>query len=162
MGQRGPKPKLPKIAKLEGNPGKREVVDSGIDALGEPFAPEHLTDEARACVEVIKASMPPTVFSALDSYTLSAFATAWSVHKKAALEISNPDFKWVVSSARGGDQPNAWLRILDKQAALLATLGDRLGLNPKARAALHVPAEQPKSRFDGLLGQSASLPSSRH
>ena len=35
----------------------------------------------------------------------------------------------------------------------MATLGDRLGLDPKSRAALKLPdAKQRKSKFDGLLG----------
>ena len=152
MGLRGPRPKLPQIRRLEGNPGKRPIIDSGIEGLGKPFVPEHLCDDARGCFEVIKASMPPGIYSALDTYMLSAFAVAWAIHKRASHETANPDFKWVVESARGGSQPNPWLRIVSQQAAILASLGDRLGLNPKARAGLHVPAERPRSKFDGLLG----------
>jgi hypothetical protein len=50
---------------------------------------------------------------------------------------------------------------LNAQAALIASLGDRLGLNPAARAALKLPrARQQKSKFDGLIGrQGLSLPS---
>lgn len=65
-------------------------------------------------------------------------------------------------SERGNQQPNPWLRTLDKQAALLASLGDRLGLNPRARADLKLPAEKPRSKFDGLIGQSASSGLSKH
>lgn len=163
MGKRGPRPKLPEIARLEGNPGKRPIVDSGIDALGEPFVPEHLHDDAQACMEVIKASMPPSVYSALDTYALAAFATAWAVHKRAAHEMNNPGFEWTVVTASGSLQPSPWIKIANSQAALLASLGDRLGLNPKARAALKLPDEKPRSKFDGLLGaQTASSPSSRH
>jgi hypothetical protein len=36
---------------------------------------------------------------------------------------------------------------------MLASLGDRLGLDPKSRAALHLPdAGQRPSKFAGLLG----------
>lgn len=161
MGKRGPRPKLPEVARIEGNPGKRPIVDSGIEASGDVFVPEHLPDDAEGCIEVVRQSMPPKVYAALDSFTLAAFATAWAIHKRATHEINNPGFQWVVASARGGEQPNAWLRILDKQAALLASLGDRLGLNPKARAALQLPDDdRPKSKFQGLVairgGRSAS------
>ena len=152
MGLRGPRPKLPEVKRLEGNPGNRPIIDSGIAGLGVPFAPEHLCDDARGCLEVIKASMPPGVYSTLDSYLLSAFAAAWATHKRATHEIANPGFEWVVKSPQGGSQPNAWVRIANQQAALLASLGDRLGLSPKARASLHVPEEKPKSKFDGLIG----------
>jgi phage terminase small subunit len=57
-----------------------------------------------------------------------------------------------VKSARGGRQLNPWLRILNHQAMLMASLGDRLGLSPKARASLHMPEDRPASKFDGLLG----------
>ena len=43
---------------LEGNPGKQVLEMAGIAGLGEPFVPEHLMDDARGCIEVIKQSMP--------------------------------------------------------------------------------------------------------
>lgn len=156
MGKRGPKPKLLALDRLEGNPSKRVIEESGIEALGEPFIPEHLADDARGCIEVIKASMPTTVYSALDSFLLSAFATAWALHKLAAHKINDPDFRHVFEVGDGGAQMQSpWLAILNKQAALMATLGDRLGLDPKSRAALKLPgAKQRKSKFAGLLGQN--------
>jgi phage terminase small subunit len=156
LGKRGPKPKLAALAKLEGNPGKRVIEESGIEALGEPFIPEHLSDDARGCIEVIKQSMPSNVYSALDSFILSAFATAWALHKLAAHKINDPNFLHVYKVGdNGAEAQSPWLAILNKQAALMATLGDRLGLDPKSRAALKLPdAKQKKSKFAGLVGQS--------
>ncbi len=161
MGKRGPKPKLSALDKLEGNPSKRVVEESGIEALGEPFTPEHLSDDARGCIEAIKMSMPSGVYSALDSFILSAFATAWALHKLAAHKINDPAFEHVIEVGDNGAQAQSpWLAILNKQAALMATLGDRLGLDPKSRAALKLPgAKQRKSKFAGLLGQTGSSPS---
>lgn len=161
MGKRGPKPKLAAIDRLEGNPSRRVIEESGIEALGEPFIPEHLSDDARGCIEVIKASMPSSVYSALDSFLLSAFATAWALHKLAAHKINDPAFEHVFEVGDNGAQMQSpWLAILNKQAALMATLGDRLGLDPKSRAALKLPgAKQKKSKFAGLLGQAGSSPS---
>jgi phage terminase small subunit len=68
------------------------------------------------------------------------------------MEVGKPDFEHVVKSSRGGRQVNPWLRILNQQVTLMASLGDRLGLNPKARASLHMPEDRPASKFDGLLG----------
>lgn len=161
MGKRGPKPKLSALDKLEGNPGKRVIEESGIEALGEPFTPEHLSDDARGCIEAIKMSMPAGVYSALDSFILSAFATAWALHKLAAHKINDPAFEHIIEVGDNGAQAQSpWLAILNKQAALMATLGDRLGLDPKSRAALKLPgAKQRKSKFAGLLGQTGSSPS---
>jgi phage terminase small subunit len=157
MGKRGPRGKLAAVEALEGNPGKRLIEESGIEALGQPFVPEHLMDDARGCIEVIKQSMPTSVYSALDSFHLAAFGMAWAIHKKAALEISNPSFEWIVINSAGSQTQSPWLKILNGQAAIIASLGDRLGLDPKSRAALKLPtAKQKKSKFAGLIGQSGS------
>lgn len=156
MGKRGPRKKLADLERLDGNPSKRVIEESGIEALGEPFIPEHLSDDARGCIEAIKMSMPASVYSALDSFLLSAFATAWSLHKLAAHKINDPTFQHVITVGdNGAEAQSPWLAILNKQAALMASLGDRLGLDPKSRAALKLPgAKQRKSKFAGLLGQS--------
>ena len=152
----GRRKKLPQLEKLEGNPGKRPIAEPAVAAGGEPFVPEHLPDDAQACIEVIRRSMPPKVYSTLDSFALAAFATAWAVHKRAAYKINNPDFAWTVVSARGGEHPSPWIRILNDQARVMAALGDRLGLDPKSRAGLTLPEEKPRSKFDGLIAQAGS------
>jgi phage terminase small subunit len=160
MGKRGPRGKHPALEALEGNPGKRLIQESGIEALGEPFVAEHLMDDARGCIEVIKQSMPVNIYSALDSFHLAAFGMAWAIHKKAALEISNPSFDWIVTNSAGSETQSPWIKMLNGQAAILASLGDRLGLDPKSRAALKLPgARQRKSKFAGLIGQLGSSPS---
>ncbi|WP_375414638.1 P27 family phage terminase small subunit [uncultured Bradyrhizobium sp.] len=152
----GRRKKLPDIERLDGNPTKRVIEESGIEALGEPFIPEHLSDDARGCIECIKASMPSTVYSALDSFILSAFATSWALHKLAAHKINDPAFEHVITVGdNGAEAQSPWLAILNKQAMLMASLGDRLGLDPKSRAALKLPgAKQRKSKFAGLIGQT--------
>ena len=97
--------------------------------------------------------MPPNVYSVLDTFALSAFATAWAIHKKATLVISHPQFQYIEQSKRGAGIESAWIKMQRQQAALMASLGDRLGLDPKSRAAFKMPdARQQKSKFAGLLG----------
>jgi P27 family predicted phage terminase small subunit len=152
MGKRGPRGKLPEIERLEGNPGKRTVVDDGVSGLGSPFIADHLAADAKECIAAIKASMPPKIYSALDSYILAAFATAWSIHKRATEEVANPEFCHIAITPMGDKKPHAWLKILNEQAKLMASLGDRLGLDPKSRAALSLPKEdKPVSKFAGLV-----------
>lgn len=160
----GRRKKIPELERLDGNPTKRVIEDSGIEALGAPFVPEHLSDDARGCIEVIKQSMPGKVYSALDSFHLAAFGTAWALHKLAAHKINEPGFQHVYEVGDNGAQAQSpWLAILNKQAMLMASLGDRLGLDPKSRAALKLPsAKQQKSKFAGLIGQDGSLHSSRN
>ena len=90
---------------LEGNRGKRPIDLPEVEASGEPFIPEHLPDDARGCIEVIKSSMPPGVYSGLDSFLLAAFAMAWFVHKRAAHEIGNPDFAFTVPARQARKRP---------------------------------------------------------
>jgi phage terminase small subunit len=148
------RPKKPAaIKRLEGNRGRRTIEEFGVESLGQPFIPEHLMDDARGCIEVIQKSMPPGVYSALDSFHLAAFGTAWAIHKRAAIEVSNPKFAWTARNATGGQVPSPWIKILSQQAAILASLGDRLGLDPKSRTALKLPpARQQRSKFEGLIG----------
>lgn len=151
------KKNIPAIQILEGNPSKRLLNAAGVEGLGEPFTPEHLMPDARGCVEVIQASMPPRVYSRLDSFTLAAFGMAWAIHKKAAAEIARPDFEWLVPNQNGNLHPNEWLKILNAQVPILVSLGSRLGLDPHARASLSQPsARDPESKFAGLIGHNSS------
>jgi phage terminase small subunit len=146
---------------LEGNPGHKVIQDIGIEALGEPFIPEHLMDDARGCIEVIKQSMPTKVYSALDSFHLAAFGVAWALHKMAVIKISDPQFKAMCELNVKAAAP--WLAILNAQAQVMVSVGARLGLDPASRAALKLPgAKQQKSQFAGLLGQTALLNSSKN
>jgi hypothetical protein len=129
--------KLSAVEALEGNPGKRVIEESGIEALGEPFVAEHLMDDARGCIEVIKQSMPSSVYSALDSFHLAAFGMAWAIHKKASLEISNPAFAWIVTNSAGSETQSPWIKMLNGQAAggsfyraMSSESGTKHGLNP--------------------------------
>lgn len=164
MGARGRKPKLPAVAELEGNPGKRRIDRSGeVKGEGVIFVPDHLADDAKACIEVIRSSMPPGTYAKVDSFALSAFASAWALHKEAVKQIADPEFEHIVSTAQGGQVANPWISILQKQAQTMAALGDRLGLDPKSRASLRLPSEAPRSKFAGMLGgQTESSDSSRH
>jgi P27 family predicted phage terminase small subunit len=152
MGRRGPRRKLAEINRLEGNPGRRLIEETGIEALGSPFIPEHLSDDARGCMDIIKQSMPSSVYSALDSFLLSAFAMAWAIHKRATHEIGAPGFQWTTASKRGSPQASPWIRTANQQAGIMAALGDRLGLDPKSRAALKLPITKSRSKFEGLIG----------
>jgi phage terminase small subunit len=139
-----------KSGRLDGNPSRRLIEESGIEALGEPFIPEHLCDDARGCIEVIKQSMPSHIYSTLDNFILAAFGTAWAIHRKAVLAISDPNFKWIDKSKRGaGVESGAWIKIARQQATLMASLGDHLGLDPKSRGTQDARRETAEEQIRG-------------
>lgn len=153
---RGRPRKLPHLKLLEGNPGKRAIEDIGLQATGEAFAPEHLHEDAVACFELIRRSMPPHTYATVDTFALAAFATAWAWHKRATHESNNPEFKPIVIGSKGQEQPNPWFKLLKAMSEEMRTWGDRLGLDPKSRMALRMPDEQPRSKFHGLIGAGGS------
>jgi phage terminase small subunit len=145
--------KLSIIRRLEGNRSRTPIEDYGIEISGVPFVPEHLADDARGCMEVVIRSMPPKVYGTVDTFVLAAFAEAWALHKHATHVIAAPRFKHVLEITR----INPWIKIRNEQAMLIATLGDRLGLNPKARDQIKLPkGAQQASKFDGLIGLEGS------
>jgi P27 family predicted phage terminase small subunit len=142
--------RLPELKRLEGNPGKRPIEDLLIVPDGTAFAPEHLDDDATACLELIRGQMPPNVYASVDSFALSAFATAWAIHKRASLALQGEEL--VVEGAKGGQVKNPLVDIINSQGRLMVSLGARLGLDPVARLGLKMPPERQRSKFDGLLG----------
>ena len=161
MTGRGRKKKPSAIKVLDGNPGKRRIVEPEINPTGDIFIPPHLDDDAQACIEVIKRSMPPQLYRAIDSFALSAFATAWAWHKHAAHVMADPEFSPIIIDVTGNQKVSPWFRVLNSQSAEMRSWGDRLGLAPSARASLKLPGQAAEaSKFGGLIahaGSSSSL-----
>lgn len=154
--------KAPEVRRLEGNPGKRPILDPVVTASGSVVAPDHLSEDAKACIEVIKRSLPPKTYAACDAFLLAAYASAWAEHKRCVEEVNKPEFKRVEAGSQGQPVLNPWLKHMNEQARLLQSIGARLFLDPVARAALKLPDEKPASKFDGLIGQNESYASSKH
>ena len=162
MAPRGPRKKLAAVDRLDGNPSNRDLPDFGVEATGSVFIPEHLHEDAMACIEVIKGSMPPATYAKVDSFALAAFATAWALHKRLTHDVNAPDFEMTLTNGAGTLYLNPKIGGLTKQAQVMASLGDRLGLDPKSRQGLKLPSEKPKSKFDGLVGGTAQTGRAAH
>lgn len=154
MGARGPRPETPEMQALKGNPGKRKKRAPSLRPTGDVIIPNYLEGDARECFEMIVSAMPPQTYASTDVGGIAIFAVAWADHKKAteALKTEPP----LVPGARGGLVANPWFRIRSDAARLMMSMGDRLGLDPKARAGLAQAPEAPKSKFSGLIGRSAA------
>lgn len=152
----GPVRTLPAIERMNGHPnkGRPPAIGDFLTPKGNPFCPAHLEEEAQSCMEVVMASMPDGVYSQVDTYALAAFATAWAKHAEAAHKLQDPVLGGSVITVNGEQKINPWLRVLDREALMMASLGDRLGLNPRARLSIQLPRDRPQSKFDGLTGRT--------
>lgn len=149
--------KSPDERRLDGNPGKRPIPVDIFVPEGAPFVPDHLHEDAQACAEHIIRSLKTKRLTAPDSYALAAFSTAWAWHKEATHQMNAPKFAPVVEGSKGTPVPNPWFKILNDQARIMLAFAPKLYLTPADRARLPSdPADKPRSKFDGLLGQSAS------
>lgn len=149
MGARGPRPETPEMQALKGNPGKRKKRPPSIRPAGDVYIPNYLEGDARECFEMILAAMPPATYAATDTGGIAVYAVAWADHKRAteALKVEPP----LVPGAKGGLVKNPWFAIRSDAARIMMAMGDRLGLDPKARAAIAPRQEEKKSKFAGLI-----------
>lgn len=153
MGARGPRPETPEIQALKGNPGKRKKRAPSIRPNGDVYIPNYLDDDARECFEMIVSAMPPSTYSSTDAGGIAVYAAAWADHKRATEALKTEPA--LVPGSTGNLSVNPWFKIKNEAARIMMAMGDRLGLDPKSRAGLVAPEEKPKSKFAGLIGQSA-------
>src|SRR5215217_4712758 len=139
--------KPPEVRKLEGNPGKRRIPEPVVRATGKIFEAKHLTADAKACIEVIRNSLPIKTFAALDSFLLTSFAEAWSLHKAAVIAIQAEGH--ISEGSTGQPVVNPWIKVLNEQARIMLALSGKLYLDPVSRLAIRTD-EQPKSKFSDL------------
>jgi P27 family predicted phage terminase small subunit len=135
---------------MDGNPGKRPINQDIPVSLGMPVCPDHLNEYARKTWNLITDNMPSRLYGAVDTNVLAAYCVAASLHRDCVIELKTSGA--VVTSEGGAPYQSPWISILNRQAALIATLGTRLGLDPAARNNLSVKPDGPVSRFAGLVG----------
>lgn len=159
MGARGPRPQLPEVKRVTGDSGKRKKENKPaatvvVAAPGAPFVADFLGDIEKQCIEQIRAMMPPAVYSKVDGFILAAYATQWATFRQATIERQT-DTRLMIPGSTGQMVTNPLIGTQMKALEKMAALGDRLGLDPKARAALSLPSEAPKSKFAGFIGGKA-------
>jgi P27 family predicted phage terminase small subunit len=101
---------------------------------------------------MIVSAMPPETYASTDAGGIAIYAVAWADHRRAteALKAEPP----LVAGSKGGLVKNPWFAIRSDAARLMMAMGDRLGLDPKARAGLAPRKDKPKSKFAGLIGSN--------
>jgi len=157
---RGRPRKSAREKKLEGSRHAKRAIEVFTPA-GQPFVPEHLSNDAQVCAEHIIRNFSAKHISSIDSYILSVFATAWAWHKRAVHVMSAPGFEPVISREDHDgitrQLPNPWFKILNEQARLINALAPKLFLSPSDRQTLLGIGQELPSKFDGLFGHKPSL-----
>jgi phage terminase small subunit len=145
--------KSPDERRLEGNRSRTPIPIDVVVPEGAPFVPEHLSDDAQACMELILRSFPTKRMTAPDSLALAAFATAWAWHKAATHAMNSPDFEPIVGGSTGSPVPNPWFKVLNEQARIMLAYAPKLYLTPADRSGIAVAGqERAPSKFEGLRG----------
>lgn len=146
MGKRGAKPKSAVLKLLEGNPGRRPIVEP-IKPTGAAKMPAHLSPEAKRTWKRITSSMPSEHYTLADSETLAAYCEAYAQHREATLRLQAGDIEaWEFE--KGREFPAR--KTQQANSRLLISLASRLNLSPGDRACSGTPSEV--SKWQGLIG----------
>ena len=145
MGKRGPKKRPTKEEIRLGNPGKRAINGQEPEPTGLPEPPDYLDTYARGVWDRVMLAMSAGVYTACDTELLAAYCTACSRLRFAHAMYS----KTVKGVSSGGDtaEMDKWDRRAQRNSAVVASTGTRLGLDPSARTAIKIQDKKPQGKF---------------
>ena len=128
-----------------GNPGKRPLNYAEPEPNGAPEPPDYLDDYATEVWHRVLLSMAQGVYTMCDEQLLASYCQACSLHRQAVLVNQIGRFqayqdKAITETMYRDTNGKDWIRIQKEQAAAIASIGSRLGLDPAARTAKHITA----------------------
>jgi len=130
------------IKEKSGNPGKRKLNTNEPRPTGRPVRPTVMTSIAKKVWTRLVSAMPAEVYTGADSAVLAAYCEAVAAHQTATKLISAKDFEAVSAGSTGQAVVHPAYKLQADMARLIATLGQRLGLDPIARQQINAnPAE---------------------
>lgn len=154
MAKPGPKPKSNIVKLMEGNLGRRPIIDDEIIVDLPPRKPPVVASNPLASEEWdrILGVMPPGLITAAHESVLSSHALAWSMLAKAHSEIAEHGLTVITSKGR---TTNPAVKVWKMSADTLHRTAGLMGLHPGARIGLPKRSETPfGGKFSGLLGKN--------
>lgn len=140
------------IKEKTGNPGKRALNKAEPHPSGGPVRPTVMTTLARKVWTRLIGAMPREVYTACDSALLAAYSEAVAAHQTATKLIAAKDFEPIGTGSTGQSVIHPAYKLQADQARLIATLGQRLGLDPIARQAINTaPPSNDEDPFASLV-----------
>jgi len=150
---RGRKKKPDELKRIEGNPGKRPLNGNAPVPTGRPEKPPYVTGHAAGVWNQIISSMPPNLYTAVDSVILSAFCVAAGQYRTATEQLDREGLT-LKSKNSGDEKPHPALQAQTKALNAISILGARLGLDPSSRSSIIMPSGiKLESKFEGLIGR---------
>src|SRR3954453_5081688 len=152
MGLRGPAPKPTAIKRLEGNPGKRKLIEAEpTPALGAPECPDHLDDVARKEWDRLTSVLVAMkVLTQADYIALANLCQAYSTLVNAQKQMNKTGILY--KSKSGYIQQSPLLGIIHTQTTIVNNLLREFGLTPssRTRVAIAEPEKKSVNRFAAL------------
>lgn len=140
------------IKKKSGNPGKRPLNKAEPQPVGGPVRPTVMTTLARKVWTRLVGAMPREVYTGCDSAILAAYCEAVAAHQTATKLISGKGFEAIGTGSTGQQVIHPAYKLQADQARLIATLGQRLGLDPIARQNINAaPTTNDEDPFAALV-----------
>ena len=115
------------VRKLEGNPGKRKIVDD-LPGLGKPVIPAHLSLDEQACWRAVVRSLPEGILTSADTQCIERMSVAWSTYRQCAAIIREGAV--LVKGHDSRPTKNPAFSVMRQAAAEMELCGSALGLSP--------------------------------
>lgn len=128
---RGRKPKPLSVHKTHGTYRRDRHAEEINMPKGAPSCPEHLTGEAAAEWERLRAALAPGMVCKADRAILAAFCACHGRLVEAELKVA--ELGAVITTTKGELKINPWLRVADESRKQLRGLAAELGLTPSSR-----------------------------
>lgn len=128
-----PRTATPTALKVKtGNPGKRKISKTEPKPKGGPTKPAVMSAGAKKVWDTLIKAMPTEVYTGADSALIHGYCEAVSNFQHATAAIAELTTMFVMGST-GQEILNPLYAHQEKQARLIVTIGQRLGLDPIAR-----------------------------
>ena len=156
----GPKPRPARLKVLEGNPGKRKILDEPKPPSDKPEPPSHLDKYGlEEWHRVVEGLYTMGVLSSIDHGTLAAYCYSYSQWRGAAEALNDIKAQksflasLLIPTKNGNIIQHPLVGICNKAAADMNRYAGEFGMTPSARARLAVePIKGEPSKFKGLIG----------
>ena len=127
---------------LRGNPRQHAINRREPIPVGHlKKAPAWMSNEEKAEWDYAIENSPPALLKRLDSSTLSTWAVAVVLHRKASLAVTEYGLT-TIHPRSGAEMVSPYVNALNKQALIVLRTAEQLGFSPASRSRIQLPAAE--------------------